>query len=155
MAEEKFEELDLKIKESVLSSDINELGTLTNQSALKQEDIEGKSRRVLSKLVRKTIDPNVDKYESFQKKVEYLEKLQETLNVEPPPLEEPEENVNDTTGSVVESQSTTSKETVSKVDKVASDNQSSPFAVYGREFEDCWHSRASQRARKTDCLLSA
>ena len=122
MAEEKFEELDLKIEESVLSLDINELATLANKLALKQEDIEGKSRRVLSKLVRKTIDTNVDKYESFQKKDEYLEKLQETLNIEPPPLEEPEENVDDTTGSVVESQSTTSKETVSKVDKVASGN---------------------------------
>ena len=124
MAEEKFEELDLKIEESVLSLDINELATLANKLALKQEDIEGKSRRVLSKLVRKTIDTNVDKYESFQKKVEYLEKLQETLNIEPPPLEEPEANVDDTTGSVVEFQSTISKETVSKVDKVASGNQS-------------------------------
>ena len=135
MAEEKFEELDLKIEESVLSLDINELATLANKLALKQEDIEGKSRRVLSKLVRKTIDTNVDKYESFQKKVEYLEKLQETLNIEPPPLEEPEENVDDTTGSVVGSQSTTSKETVSKVDKVASGNQASPFAVYRRELK--------------------
>ena len=124
MAEEKFEELDLKIEESVLSLDINELATLANKLALKQEDIEGKSRRVLSKLVRKTIDTNVDKYESFQKKVEYLEKLQETLNIEPPPLEEPEANVDDTTGSVVEFQSTISKETVSKVDKVANGNQS-------------------------------
>ena len=98
MAEEKFEELDLKIEEYyVLSLDINELATLANKLALKQEDIEGKSRRVLSKLVRKTIDANVDKYESFQKKVEYLKKLQGTLNIEPPPLEEREENVDDTT----------------------------------------------------------
>ena len=35
MAEEKFEELDLKIEESVLSLDINELATLANKLALK------------------------------------------------------------------------------------------------------------------------
>ena len=72
MAEEKFEELDLKIEEYILSIDINELATVANKLALKQEDIEGKSRRVLSKFMRKTIDTNVDQYESFQKKVEYL-----------------------------------------------------------------------------------
>ena len=72
MAEEKFEELDLKIEESVLSLDINELATLANKLALKQEDIEGKSRRVLSKLVRKTIDTNVDKYEMSQKLTKLL-----------------------------------------------------------------------------------
>ena len=44
---------------------------------LKEEGIKGKSRHVLSKLVRKTIDTNVELCQSFQEKVEYLEQLQE------------------------------------------------------------------------------
>ncbi len=56
MAEGKFEELDLKIEEDILSLDINELTKLANELKLDEESIQGKSRRVLSKLVRKTID---------------------------------------------------------------------------------------------------
>ncbi len=56
MAEGKFEELDLKIEEDILSLDINELTKLANELKLDEESIQDKSRRVLSKLVRKTID---------------------------------------------------------------------------------------------------
>ncbi len=52
--EENFEKLDLKIEEDILSLDVNELVKLANKLELGEENI-GKSRRVLSKLVRKTM----------------------------------------------------------------------------------------------------
>ena len=45
MAERKFEELDLKIEEDILSLDINELTKLANELKLDEESIQGKSRR--------------------------------------------------------------------------------------------------------------
>ena len=71
MAEGKFEELDLKIEEDILSLDINELTKLANELKLDEESIQGKSRRVLSKLVRKTIGQNVELCENVTKNVEY------------------------------------------------------------------------------------
>ena len=86
--EENFEKLDLKIEEDILSLDVNELVKLANKLELGEENIEGKSRRVLSKLVRKSIDENVELCQTVPKKVEYLHKLQELLEIEPPPLED-------------------------------------------------------------------
>ena len=45
--EENFEKLDLKIEEDILSLDVNELVKLANKLELGEENIEGKSRRVV------------------------------------------------------------------------------------------------------------
>ena len=83
-----------------------------------EESIQGKSRRVLSKLVRKTIDQNVELCENVTKKVEYLDKLQEFLQIEPPPLEKQNEDVENNTGDVAGSEvSEQSKESTPKVVK--------------------------------------
>ncbi|CAB4034365.1 Transposon Ty3-G Gag-Pol poly [Paramuricea clavata] len=133
--EENFEKLDLKIEEDILSLDVNELVKLANKLELGEENIEGKSRRVLSKLVRKTIDENVELCQTVPKKVEYLHKLQELLEIEPPPLEDATEDTEDNTGDVAASQSPAPlKETTPKVVTVSS-GQSGSFTVYRRELK--------------------
>ena len=100
-----------------------------------EENIEGKSRRVLSKLVRKTIDEKVELCQTVPEKVEYLHKLQELLEIEPPPLEDPTDNTQDNTGDVAASQIPAPlKETTPKVVTVSS-GQSSSFTVYRRELK--------------------
>jgi hypothetical protein len=134
--EENFEKLDLKIEEDILSLDVNELVKLANKLELGEENIEGKSRRVLSKLVRKTIDENVELCQTVPKKVEYLYKLQELLEIEPPPLEDTTEDTQDNTGDVSSSSQIPAplKETTLEVVTVSS-GQSSSFTVYRRELK--------------------
>ena len=131
--EGKFEELDLKIEEDILSLDVNELTKLANELNLDEESIQGKSRRVLSKLVRKTIDQNVELCENVTKKVEYLDKLQEFLQIEPPPLEKQNEDVENNTGDVAGSE--VSEQSKESTPKVVKSGESSPFTVYRREFK--------------------
>ena len=88
MAEEQYEDLEWKIEQHILSLDANELVKLADTLELDQEDIEGKIRRFLSKLVRTTIDTKVEQCQSAQEKVEYLQRLPESLQPEPPPLED-------------------------------------------------------------------
>ncbi|CAB4027359.1 Hypothetical predicted protein, partial [Paramuricea clavata] len=121
--------------EDILSLDVNELVKLANKLELGEENIEGKSRRVLSKLVRKTIDENAELCQTVPKKVEYLHKLQELLEIEPPPLEDATEDTEDNTGDVAASQSPAPlKETTPKVVTVSS-GQSGSFTVYRRELK--------------------
>ena len=133
--EKNFEKLDSKIDEDILSLDVNELVKLANKLELGEENIEGKRRCVLSKLVRKTIDENVELCQIVPEKVEYLHKLQELLEIEPPPLEDPTENTQDNTGDVAASPIPAPlKETTPKVVTVSS-GQSSSFTVYRRELK--------------------
>jgi hypothetical protein len=133
--EENFEKRDLKIEEDILSLDVNELVKLANKLELGEENIEGKSRLVLSKLVRKTVDENVELCQTVPKKIEYLHKLQELLEIEPPPLEDTTEDTQDNTGDVAASQIPAPlKETTPKVVTVSS-GQSSSFTVYRRELK--------------------
>ena len=84
MAEGKFEELDLQTEEKILSLNVKELTKLANELKLDEESIQGTSRRDLSKLVRKTIEQNVELCENVTGKVEYLNKLQNFLQIEQP-----------------------------------------------------------------------
>ena len=69
--------------------------------------------------------------QSFPDKVEYLQQLQETPEIEIPPLEGPMEHVEDNSAETAETQSPAPlQETVRKV---VSSGQSSPFTVYCRE----------------------
>ncbi len=73
--------------------------------------------------------------QTVSEKVEYLHKLQELLEIEPPPLEDPTENTQDNTGDVAASQIPAPlKETTPKVVTVSS-GQSSSFTVYRRELK--------------------
>ena len=47
--------------------------------------------------MRKTIDENVELRQTVPEKVEYLHKLQELLEIEPPPLEDTTEDTQDNT----------------------------------------------------------
>ena len=52
------EKLDLKIEEHIFPLAKNELVKVATKLERKEEDIEGKSRRVLSKLARKSVETN-------------------------------------------------------------------------------------------------
>jgi hypothetical protein len=85
--------------------------------------------------VRKTIDENVELRQTVPEKVEYLHKLQELLEIEPPPLEDTTMDTQDNTGDVAASQIPAPlKETTPKVVTVSS-GQSSSFTVYRRELK--------------------
>ena len=72
--------------------------------------------------MRKTIDENVELCQTVPKKIEYLHKLQELLEIEPLPLEDTTEDTQDNTGDVAASSQIPAplKETTPKVVTVSS-----------------------------------
>ena len=129
MAEGKFEKLDLQTEEKILSLNVKELTKLANELKLDEESMQGTSRRDLSKLVRKTIEQNVQLCENVTGKVEYLNKLQKFLQIEqPPPLETQNEEVDDP-GDVGGSEVQSQPQQFMKV------GESNALTVYRREFK--------------------
>ena len=83
--------------------------------------------------MRKTIDQNIELCENVTKKVEYLDNLQEFLQIEPPLLEKQNEDVENNTGDVAGSE--VSEQSKESTPKVVKSGESSLFTVYRREFK--------------------
>lgn len=136
MAEDQdYEELQLEIEERILSLTVTELVELANGLKITEGELASKSRRVLSKLVRKTIDENVEAFETDTEKMKYLDEIKVQLEINPPPLEPPEQNSEEIKELAEKPNENSVTPSIDNNEKDQAKGESKLFTVYRRDFK--------------------
>ena len=86
MSDPEVEEMLLELESEILALKLNDLSNLANEMKLDKSSIEGKSKFLILKSVRKDIEEKVGNLAEKAKIIEYLDNIKTFLG--PPPLEE-------------------------------------------------------------------